>query len=562
MGLFMDKLCRLVPVIKKQYVNGANNTMYQKAVIEGVPEDYFATPYLKAVKDFGESCGEIMGKRIFLITEEENIGLKAAFGIMNYPIYAKWEEICACIEDSGYYSKELTPQIANEVKSEIRLISVKDYSVRLDGKLPENEVFYFKGLGENINDNYLFLNQFENKLSCIMSCKSAIQFVQLQKEQLDTPWARELLRDRECEIVYLPRADCEYYVHVLEELLEGERYRLEEKIVPERLVRNIMKKCADKFDEEDIAWSLDQAVKRARLRGEYHVLAAADFAFDFCDEISALENLEKMTGLENMKRLAFEYAALGREQMRNHKLSEVCKHVVFKGNPGTGKTMCGRILAQVMAEQGQSNGVFIQASRKDIIGEHVGETAPKVAGLFAQARNGVLFVDEAGFLLQGVRVSYNQEAIKEFVRYMELYQDVTVIFALYPNEAEEWLKLDAGLSSRISRVIDFEDYTERELLEIAECMCVSRGYEPEENAKESIRTFIKRRHVFAGEEFGNAREMRKLVESAIIARSIRCYEKMPKEQRPMLLQADFEYGAKRLCRESGRKSSQIGFATA
>lgn len=556
MGLYSDKLQELAPVLKRYYIRDEKSVLHQYVSIEGCPEDYYASPYLEQIKDFCGCSDDMMGKRVFLITEEENIGIKAAFGIMNYPLYANWDEICEQMEEAGYETNHLVIKKADGSPVQMRLVTMKDYSVLLTGAMSEKEVFYFTGLDENDDSDFLF----ENKLKCIMSCPALLQFVQLKREQVDTPWARELMMNRECEVIYLPKVESSYYTQILNDLLLGERYSLDKCLKPERMIRNMMKKCAGRFGEEDIAWSLDQAEKHARLRGEYHVLGAVDFPFDSYEELSPLSRLEQMTGLNNMKNLAFECAALVKEQMRNSLLTDVCKHVIFKGRPGTGKTMCGRILAQIMAEQGQSNGVFIQASRKDIIGEHVGQTAPKVAGLFAKARNGILFVDEAGFLMHEARASYNQEAIKEFVRYMELYQDVTVIFALYPHEVEEWLKMDAGLSSRISRIVEFEDYTEDELLEIAEGMCKGKGYKLEEAAKGIIRTYISRRSKLLGDEFGNAREARKLVESAIIARSIRCYECDTEDKELVLLAGDFEYGVKRLRQEKGKKTAQIGFA--
>lgn len=564
MELFREKLWNQKPVLKRQYKKDDKNLMYQEVCIEGYPEDFYSTPYLKPVKEFCERVGDVVGKRVFLVTESEAIGLKAAFGIVNYPIYENWDEICGQMEKKGFCEKQMVPEKENGTPFSIRLVAEKDYIAFLGGKMPAQDIYYFTGLDEEVNQPSSFENRFlslenENKMECIMSCQASLQFVQINREQINTVRVRELMMDRECEVLFLPEVQNSYYEQVLTELLEGERYQLDNALIQECLIKNIRKKCGHRFGEEDIAWSLDQAVKSARCRGEYHVLMAADFALDSFEEESSLSRLDAMTGLKGMKNLAYEYAALGREQIRNHKLLDICKHVIFSGRPGTGKTMCGQILAQIMAEQGQSNSVFVSASRKDIIGEHVGQTAPLVAGLFAKARNGVLFVDEAGFLMHETKASYNQEAIKEFVRYMELYQDVTVIFALYPNEVEGWLKLDMGLSSRISRVIEFEDYSPKELLEIARSMCERRGYCMTGEAMDTIGKYIDDRRKLLGDEFGNAREMRKLVESAIIAKSIRCYEQDMTKAEMILTTEDFEHGVKRLHYKKSRPKAQIGF---
>ena len=141
---------------------------------------------------------------------------------------------------------------------------------------------------------------------------------------------------------------------------------------------------------------------------------------------------------------------------------------------------------------------------------------------------------------------------------MELYQDVTVIFALYPHEVEDFMQMDAGLSSRIGRVVEFPDYTREELVEIAEGMCKARGYQIETDVPEVIANFILRRKAVLGEKFGNAREMRKLVEAAIIARSLRCFEQ-EQEKAPMLTAVDFRNGICRLGQEKRAQRVKVGF---
>ncbi|MBQ7776613.1 MAG: AAA family ATPase [Lachnospiraceae bacterium] len=537
MGVYREKLFELAPVIHRRYEKKGSDVTCQVLKVEGWLKEYYDLEYLRVVPEFFEyGDGMLNNKRIFLITEEENVGLKAAFAIINYPLYGDMEGAC---------NNTIT-----------RLQSMKEYSFLLTGGVPEREIMYFTGLAEEDKDFEL-----GTKLRCIMSCQASLQFVQLKEEQLDMPWARELLMNKECEVIYLPKCSRTYYIEVMEKLLAGERYRLDASLNVEQLLFHLQKKCGNKFGEEDMAWSLDQAEKSARCRGDYRYFKTEDFRLDSYTGKSSMKTLDGMTGLSEVKQLAYEYAALEREQLRNEKLTDICKHVIFVGKPGTGKTMCGRLLAQIMSEQGQTNGSFVQATRKDIIGEYVGQTAPKVAGLFTKARKGVLFVDEAGFMLHETRDSFTQEAVKEFIRYMELYQDVMVIFALYPGEVDAFLKLDVGLSSRISRVVPFEDYSEQELLAITRGMCEAKGYQLAENCEEMICSYMKEQRRKLGNEFGNAREGRKLVETAVIARSIRCFEEENPEEIPSLTPEDFSYGIRRLYRESGRKAATIGFVT-
>ena len=419
--------------------------------------------------------------------------------------------------------------------------------------IQENGIVFFTGLTEDA--------ALEHKLDIILTCPAGLQFVQISEEDLGKPWVRELMMERDCEVVKIPRVSNLYYAEIVQELLDGEKYRPEEGLQAETLVRSIRQKRMDKLQEEDFAWALDQAAKKAKAEGR-RVLMASDFLLDAVEKEGALSRLEHMTGLKNMKRAAKEFAALSREQEQNEKLQDVSKSMLFVGAPGTGKTECGRLIAKIMSEEGQSNGSFLVAGRKDIIGKFVGHTAPMISKLFQKARNGVLFVDEAGFFLQDTERSFAAEAIKEFVRHMEVYRDVTVIFALYPGEVEAWLSLDAGLASRIGRVVNFENYTEEELLAIGEGMCTDRGYVMEKEAEEEIGRYLKKRREALGAKFGNAREMRKLVEAAVMEKSVRCFLQRREERDMVLTKEDFMNAMERLQEETKKEEKKrriIGF---
>lgn len=191
-------------------------------------------------------------------------------------------------------------------------------------------------------------------------------------------------------------------------------------------------------------------------------------------------------------------------------------------------------MAQLLLENGVSNGVFVSCSRKDLIGKYVGHTAAMVAEKFEKARNGILFVDEAGFFLNQGAGEFVYEAIKEFVRFMEQYPDVTVIFAMYEKEVKGFLELDEGLTSRISGMLHFPDYSVQELWQIAVKMAEDKGY-----ILESSRCFDSfARYIINAQKkegFGNARTVRKLTESAIIAACVRHMNEGKKKSSGMYL---------------------------
>lgn len=555
MGLYLDKLAEMMPVQQSFFKRDIGGEISHYVSCHSNGKNSRFTREWEKIKVSYEGLGNIEGKRVFLITDEQYIGVKVADSILNTTLYGELEES----DEYGRYVKEERKKgiLQRELEDtrKLQLIDADDYAGLYQNGMLEAARYYFTGLTEMDGAAITF----DEKVKCILSCPAKFQFIQLKEEQVNSPWARLLMRNREFELIHLPKRKADYYVAVMKELLEGERYKLEAGLEPEEVVQVLKNKDGKYFSEEALAWSLDMAVRSAQDKGEMHYLARKDLGMEE-DRESTLQKLNKLTGLRNMKTMAREMAAFVKEQRRNPRLRDICWHMIFKGNPGTGKTMCAKMVSKIRGECGQGNGVFISATRKDIIGEHVGQTAPQIAGLFDKARNGVLFVDEAGFLLHDQRASYNQEAIKEFVRYMELYQDVTVIFALYPREVEEWLGLDAGLSSRISRIVDFEDFEEEELVKIAGDMCQDRGYRIEEDVQEKIQEYCNMRKKLLGEKFGNAREMRKLVEGAIIARSIRCYDEAAKEGENLLLKTvDFEQGINKLLLEQEKKSSPIGF---
>lgn len=566
MSLYMDKLSRMVPVVKnKSQMLTEQGGKVTYAEMEYLPEGNFyeKVPYLDGMETMWDAPDAAGPKRIFLVTEEKNIAIKAAYGYLVYPLYESRETVLQS-EEVNELSGELRLALRNQDGKNVslRIVDMTEekktegntnpYLVSAVG-IQENGIVFYTGLHEDA--------ALEQRLDIILTSPASLQFVQLSEEHLGKPWVRELMMERECEVIRISRVPNSYYVGILQELLCGERNRLAKNLPAEKLVRSIRQKCTDKFREEDLAWALDQAAKKAKAEGRRE-LSASDFLIDAVETEDALQKLEHMTGLGNMKKVARELAALSREQERNEKLQNISKSMLFVGAPGTGKTECGRLIAKIMSEEGQSNGSFLIAARKDIIGKFVGHTAPMISRLFQKARNGVLFVDEAGFFLQDTERGFASEAIKEFVRHMEVYRDITVIFALYPGEVDAWLSLDAGLASRIGHIVHFENYTEEELLAIGKEMCMERGYVMGEEIETEISVYMQNRRDLFGEKFGNAREIRKLVEAAILEKSVRCFLGSKEDRDNVLTKDDFTHAMERLQKETTgeeKKRRIIGF---
>ena len=197
-------------------------------------------------------------------------------------------------------------------------------------------------------------------------------------------------------------------------------------------------------------------------------------------------------------------------------MSPACRNMAFSGPPGTGKSVVARLVAQILREEGVGTGRFVEAGREQLIGSYLGQTSPKVAALFEKARGGVLFIDEAGALLnaRGDDI-YAAEAVNALVRHMELHPETVVIFATYPQEMEQLLASNPGLSSRVARVLDFPGYSDAELLGILEFLARAEGERIPPEAGETCLEFFRQLRQQKGDCFGNGREARRLYQAAV-----------------------------------------------
>ncbi|UTR10783.1 stage V sporulation protein K [Evansella sp. LMS18] len=251
--------------------------------------------------------------------------------------------------------------------------------------------------------------------------------------------------------------------------------------------------------------------------------------------------LEAFVGLSGIKEFMKEiYAWLYLNQKRKEnglKTGKQVLHMVFKGNPGTGKTTVARLVAKMFKEMGVlEKGHLIEAERADLVGEYIGHTAQKTRDLVQKALGGILFVDEAYSLARGGEKDFGKEAIDTLVKAMEDQQHAFVlILAGYPKEMDRFLKLNPGLPSRFSMKITFPDYTVEELVKMAEKMVQERDYKLENRAIETLRdllAFMKSKHE---EHFSNGRFIRNLLEKSIRAQAKRLLDEESYERDQLML---------------------------
>lgn len=222
------------------------------------------------------------------------------------------------------------------------------------------------------------------------------------------------------------------------------------------------------------------------------------------------------------------------------KASEVNKHMIFTGSPGTGKTTIARILSRYLKAIGVlSGGQLVEVSRADLVGRYVGHTAPLTKQVLTSAIGGVLFIDEAYSLYRGEDDSFGLEAIDTLVKGIEDNRDnLIVILAGYSKEMAEFLTANSGLKSRFPNIIDFPDYTGEELLKIAEITAKSKGYVLDGGLKTPLLTYFNTVQAIKAQTAGNGRLVRNKIEEAILNQSKRLVAE-PEADLSLLTARDF-----------------------
>ena len=263
------------------------------------------------------------------------------------------------------------------------------------------------------------------------------------------------------------------------------------------------------------------------------------------EEIEAVnKELDEIVGLDMVKdyirslQSHIQMQNLRREQ--GMKTSDVSKHMIFTGNPGTGKTTIARLISRYMKAIGAlSQGQLVEVTRADLVAQYVDQTAPLTMSVIKSAIGGVLFIDEAYSLYRGKDDSFGLECIDTIVKAMEDNRDdLIVILAGYQKEMKGFLESNSGLKSRFPNIIHFPDYTGEELRKIAEIQARSKGYEIAEEALHPLEDYFSAVQEINAAEAGNGRLARNVIEDAILVQSRRLVEN-PGDKMDELRLSDF-----------------------
>jgi probable Rubsico expression protein CbbX len=262
-----------------------------------------------------------------------------------------------------------------------------------------------------------------------------------------------------------------------------------------------------------------KTVTEVNLKEDFQASGVADI-------LTELDN--SLIGLKPVKTRIKETASLLLVDKAREKLGLVNEsptlHMSFSGNPGTGKTTVALKMANLLFRLGYvRKGHLVTVTRDDLVGQYIGHTAPKTKEVLKKAMGGVLFIDEAYYLYRPENErDYGQEAIEILLQVMENNRDdLVVILAGYKDKMDKFFESNPGFRSRIAHHIEFPDYSNNELLEIAEVMVASMNYEFNEESKKAMAEYIKIRK--KQPHFANARSIRNAIDRVRLRQANRVF---------------------------------------
>lgn len=241
----------------------------------------------------------------------------------------------------------------------------------------------------------------------------------------------------------------------------------------------------------------------------------------------ALTRLSKLEGLSRVKSQVNDWVSQIKVfQLRKERglsVPEMSYHLVFTGNPGTGKTTVARLMAQIYCALGiLSDGQLVEVDRSDLVAGYVGQTAVKTREVIKKAYGGVLFIDEAYSLANGGGNDFGREAIDTILKEMEDNRDkLVVIVAGYDAPMEKFISSNPGLRSRFKNFIQFVDYTGEELYKIFVGLCNKNQYTIEEKARKALADHFEELYLKRDKNFGNGRDVRNIFETIVTKQSKR-----------------------------------------
>ena len=387
-------------------------------------------------------------------------------------------------------------------------------------------------------------------------------FLALKGSQVELDLLEELRFTHGFHTCRVGQADQAYLRRLLVQLSRDTLLPLAPTADLDQVIAQLRRYRGSAFTESDLEQLLQRTVERTGKKAA----DTADLLFRPCrmQGSQGREALNAMVGLQcvkdSMNRLLASAVLEDRRRMSGVEIPPACRNLAFAGPPGTGKSVTARLAAQILREEGCGSGRFVEAGREQLIGAYLGQTSPMIAELFRQAKGGVLFIDEAGALLDSDgHDAYATEAVNALVRHMELEPETMVIFATYPEEMKKLLSSNPGLSSRVAQVLHFPDYEEADLFDIFRTFTDKERLTLPENASAICADFFRKLKALKGKDFGNGREARRLFQTAKEELALRALNDPAVESD--LSEADLRSAADRLLKQEEDKTpmKSIGF---
>lgn len=441
--------------------------------------------------------------------------------IRNESIYNSYEKLIKVISEI-YYENKIIPNsnILYISKDKMRLNRVKMEKLKsVEEGLIVFDLSDLSWSSSDIRESIMqIINTFPTKVFIILECNSKEGETNAQYLDYFT-WAMKISRisNAEKEIYvekFMKNNNLQYSKNAIKKIADDSFYK-----VQNRLVNILVKSKINKTNNIDSLLQDNKEQKEDKKTNKK----------------TGMEELEKLIGLEETKeqiKKILNYIKICKDKNKIPML-----HMVFNGNPGTGKTTVARIIGKIFSEEKilSDKENFVEAQRNDLIGEYVGQTAPKTQRVINKALGGVLFIDEAysiaSYISDEAGRDYGAECIATLLKGMEDHRDeLCVIFAGYTDEMERMLNVNPGFESRIQFVINFPDYTAEELYMIFKGLCKKEEYKIASNIKKHLVEYFE--IAKKSKNFSNARFVRSLFEKMKIEQANRIINK--KENRNLV----------------------------